>query len=98
MINEDHSIHVEPNQEAIEEAEVVARAARAPTEPPASPSPQTSPSTSLNNIKAKSTSNFETVATFLKEKGSQPLNPVEFAGLVSLLQESVQGIFYCLCG
>lgn len=38
--------------------------------------------------------NLQKVQEFLDQKGGRPLNHVEFAGLVSLLQNSVEGSSY----
>ena len=38
--------------------------------------------------------NLQKVQEFLDQKGGRPLNHVEFAGLVSLLQNSVEGDSY----
>lgn len=40
-----------------------------------------------------SSSNLKKVQEFLDEKGGRPLNQVELAGLVSLLQNSVEGVY-----
>ena len=48
----------------------------------------TSPSAGGIDIAAR---NLQTVSAFLAEKGNKPLNKVELAGLVSLLQGSVVG-------
>lgn len=52
--------------------------------------PATSPSVEDTSISAR---NFQTVSSFLAKKGNEPLNRVELAGLVHLLQGSVVGKF-----
>lgn len=69
-------------------------------QPPAHSPPQSATSDQRTSprsdeSRASSSSNLKKVQEFLDEKGGKPLNSVEFAGLVSLLQNSVEGT-YCL--
>lgn len=46
-----------------------------------------------DDSRVSSSSNLKKVQEFLDEKGGRPLNQIEFAGLVSLLQNSVEGAY-----
>ena len=73
-----------------------------PPPPPASLSP---PSSSVNgnhrtspksdDSQMNSSANLQKVQEFLTENGGRPLNHVELAGLVHLLQSSVEGRRFC---
>lgn len=57
---------------------------------PANPSNQQIPS--LPEPSTSPLKNVDAVKTYLEQNGSRPLNPVEIAGLVSMLQDSMEGI------
>ena len=75
-----------------------------PPQPPQHPAPSTSQSTSppmngnhrtspRSDDSQQAEANLKKVQQFLDEKGGRPLNHVELAGLVHLLQASVEGEF-----
>ena len=66
-----------------------------PLPPPPGPSPPAGPSftqpPSLPEPSASPLKNVDAVKTYLEQSGGRPLNQVEIAGLVSMLQDSIDG-------